>query len=366
MKLSIIIPYYNGEQWIAKCLDSLLHQDLASDDYEIIIVDDGSTHGIETLKAYVESHSNIHYLHQENQKHAAARNYGLSIAQGDYIFFCDCDDYVTENVFGRLYEVAVEENADVLLFNVLRPHENETRLSGKLNFDKRATFASGLAYISQPPYQFRGGVWQFLIRRSFMNDKHLRFSAQMIYREEHMFFLQMMLVAGKVVKVDVDVYFYVQHPASWVHSAGITNHTDKFIACMFIFLKFLHQKRLELAAAGSVSEGCLEKMLRSEAKETFSILHRLFRYSTISDNKKGIKELRSLGFYPINSVLLHDDWIRRMMNIYPLWIMLCYCYHLLPVCLRERIVKYIKCKTSTTKHNKFYKRDTLRLSSPFE
>ena len=53
MKLSIIIPYYNGEQWIAKCLDSLLHQDLASDDYEIFIVDDGSTHGIETLKAYI-------------------------------------------------------------------------------------------------------------------------------------------------------------------------------------------------------------------------------------------------------------------------------------------------------------------------
>lgn len=53
MKLSIIIPYYNGEQWIAKCLDSLLHQDLAPDDYEIIIVDDGSTHGIETLKAYI-------------------------------------------------------------------------------------------------------------------------------------------------------------------------------------------------------------------------------------------------------------------------------------------------------------------------
>ena len=149
-----------------------------------------------------------------------------------------------------------------------------------------------------------------------------------------------MLVAGKVVKVDVDVYFYVQHPASWVHSAGITNHTDKFIACMFIFLKFLHQKRLELAAAGSVSEGCLEKMLRIEAKDTFSILLLLFRYSTISDNKKGIKELRILGFYPISIVLLHDDWIRRMMNVYPLWIMLCYCYHLLPICFKRKNCKF--------------------------
>ena len=83
MKLSIIIPYYNGERWIATCLDSLLRQDLSPEDYEIIVVDDGSTHSIGTLMTYVEAHPNIHYLHQENQKHAAARNYGQTIAKGE-------------------------------------------------------------------------------------------------------------------------------------------------------------------------------------------------------------------------------------------------------------------------------------------
>ena len=87
---------------------------------------------------YVEAHPNIHYLHQENLKHAAARNYGLAIAKGDYIFFCDCDDYVTENVLGRLCDIAFEEVADVLLFNYLRVKENQKKAPGKRNFEEKA------------------------------------------------------------------------------------------------------------------------------------------------------------------------------------------------------------------------------------
>lgn len=68
MKLSIIIPYYNGEQWVGKCLDSLLKQDFQAGEYEIIVVDDGSTHSIEALMKYVNDYPHIHYLHQENQK----------------------------------------------------------------------------------------------------------------------------------------------------------------------------------------------------------------------------------------------------------------------------------------------------------
>ena len=63
MKLSIIIPYYNGELWIGKCLDSLLKQDLPPDEYEIIVVDDGSTHSVEALMKYVDAYPHIHYLH---------------------------------------------------------------------------------------------------------------------------------------------------------------------------------------------------------------------------------------------------------------------------------------------------------------
>jgi len=315
---------------------------MSPEDYEIIVVDDGSTHSIEILMAYVEAHPNIHYLHQENQKHAAARNYGLTIAKGDYIFFCDCDDYVADNVLGRLCDIALENEADVLLFNVLRVKENEKIAPTKRNFEEQTFFESGLAYMSHPPYHFRGGVWQFLIRRSFVEEYHLLFAPEMINCEEHLFFLQMMLVSGKVVKADVDLYYYVQHPASWAHSAGIASNRYDFINCMLTFLKYLHKTRLELAATGKVSEGCLNAMMKGETNETICILHNIFRFTSITHNKKSIKDLRQMGFYPIQGKTANYDWLRRMMNCYPLWMMLCYCFYILPPFARKDLIMLIK------------------------
>lgn len=341
MKLSVIIPYYNGEQWIACCLDSLLRQDLAPEEYEIIVVDDGSTHSIDTLMSYVERHPNIHDLHQTNQKHAAARNYGLTIAKGDYVFFCDCDDYVADNVFGRLCDIAIGEQADVLLFNVCRSEENETGLVAKRDFDNKASFENGLAYISQPPYGFRIES-PILVRRSMMEEEHLCFDPLMFNCEDYLFSLQLMQVAGKVVKVDVDVYYYVQHPSSWVHSAGIANNRNEVINCRFTYIKYLHKTRLELAAGKRVSEGCLDAMSHAEARDTVIYLCNHLQYSSIKENKEYIGELRSLGFYPIAHRIVAYDWIRRLINIYPLWMVLCCMYHLLPLPVRDGIVKAIR------------------------
>ena len=311
---------------------------MTPEDYEIIVVDDGSTHSIETLMAYVDAHLNIHYLHQENQKHAAARNYGLTIAKGEYIFFCDCDDYVADNVLGRLCDIALEELSDVLIFNVLTVKEDEKKAPTKRDFENRSFFDSGLAYMSHPPYHFRGGVWQFLIRRSFMEKQHLLFTPEMINCEEHMFSLQMLLISWKVVKVDVDVYYYVQHPSSWIHSAGIASNSYDFINC----IKYLHKTRLELAATGKVSQDFLEAMLRSETNDTYSILHNIFRFTSITHNKKTIKELRQLGFYPIQGKIANQDWLRRLMNCYPLWMAVCDWFYIMPDFARKDLILLIK------------------------
>ena len=346
MKLSIIIPYYNGEAWIGKCLDSLLRQDLREDDYEILVVDDGSTRSIEMLKSYVEAYPQIHYYHQENLRHAAARNHGLSVAKGEYVFFCDCDDFVADNVLGRLYDLIASETADILLFNTRRLEEDEIPPRSKRNFDDVKSFENGLAYMSQPPYQFRGGVWRFLIRRGVMEEKNLKFAPEMVNREEYLFFLQMLLAAGKVLKVDVDVYYYVQHPTSWVHLEGKINHTEEFIGCMVAFLEYLTKTRERLAEEGTVSAGLLEAMQKREASDTFSILTNKFRYSSIKANAEMIGQLRRSGYYPIRLRLRTYDWIRRLANIYPLWMALCCGYHLLPGKLRDKVISLLQAKRS--------------------
>lgn len=337
MKLSIIIPYYNGEQWVSKCLDSLLRQDLRTDEYEIIVVDDGSTHSIEALMKYVNDYPHIHFLHQSNQKHAAARNYGLTIAQGDYVFFCDCDDFVAENVLGRLCDLAASEAADVLLFNCRRLEEEENPPLPKRDFDDVRSFESGLAYMSQPPHQFGGGVWQFLIRRDFMEEKNVKFAPEMVNREEHLFFLQMLLASGKVLKVGVDVYYYVQHPSSWVHHEGTVYHSEAYIGCILIYLKYLTRIRKQLTEDGRAPFALLEAMRKNEAFNSLGILANEFRFSSVKANKEMIDQLRDLGYYPVRRKIGKYDRIRRIANIYPLWMTLCCCYHWMPYKLRIRV-----------------------------
>ena len=338
MKLSVIIPYYNGEQWVSKCLESLLKQDLRADEYEIIVVDDGSTHSIETLMKYVNDYPHIHYLHQENQKHAAARNHGLTIARGDYVFFCDCDDFVAENVLGRLCDLAAGEAADILLFNHRRLEENENPPLPKRNFDNVKSYESGLAYMAQPSHQFTGGAWQFLIRRGFMEEKNVKFAPEMVNREEYLFFLQMLLAAGKVLRVDVDVYYYVQHPTSWVHQEGQINHTKAFVGYKVVYLESLAKARRQLAEDGTVPAGLLEAMQKREAKETLGILTTIFRFSSIKANKEMIDRLSLLGYYPIRHKIGNADWVRKTANIYPLWMALCCCYHVIPRGIGEKLI----------------------------
>lgn len=105
MKLSIIIPAYNSEKVIEKCLCSCLNQDISHNDYEIIVVDDGSTDNTKNIVLSMkEENNNIVYIYQTNAAQGAARNNGLSKAQGKYIWFIDSDDWIKENILHEIIE----------------------------------------------------------------------------------------------------------------------------------------------------------------------------------------------------------------------------------------------------------------------
>ncbi len=337
MKLSVIIPYFNGEEWVSKCLDSLLHQDMDYEDYEIIVVDDGSTHNIDILKEYIRKYPNIKYLWQENARHSAARNNGLSIAHGEYVFFCDCDDYVTENVFGQLCDIAHSGRADVLLFNYRIVQENEVMTDVKQNFDEIEWFDSGLAFMSAPPYKVYAGPWEFLVRRQFMEEKGLTFSPEMIMREEFLFYLQMMLVAGPVARTDVDVYYYVKHQTSWINSLGKKKNHERYIQCMFRFSEYLKGVREELRSRYGEHAPYLEAMERLQSSEAFIMLHNTFRYGTVRNTADVIRKLKAHQLYPIKNMKDKFGWIVQLMNIYPLWMVACTLFHAIPQGIRFRL-----------------------------
>lgn len=126
--LSIVIPVYNTEKYLPSCLNSLLDQDLEATEFEIICVDDGSTDGCPAiLDEYAEKYENIHVIHQKNGGHALARNVGLNIAKGKYVWFVDSDDYVDKQCFGFLTKTMLENDADIFEIRYI-PFSSDTEI----------------------------------------------------------------------------------------------------------------------------------------------------------------------------------------------------------------------------------------------
>ena len=114
--LSIVIPVYNAEKYLACCLDSILAQDYS--DYEVILVDDGSTDRCPSLcDAYAAADPRIHCLHQPNSGHTAARQNGVKASRGQYIAFVDSDDWVSPEMYRRMCTAAKDTHADLIHCN---------------------------------------------------------------------------------------------------------------------------------------------------------------------------------------------------------------------------------------------------------
>ena len=132
-KVSIIVPVYNVEKYLKRCLDSLVNQTLK--DIEIICVNDGSTDGsLAILNEYVRNDDRIVVINQENSGQSVARNRGIDVAKGEYLGFVDSDDWVSEDYFERLHNSAIQNNAEIAVGGIIRLHRFNRRKF--LTFDK--------------------------------------------------------------------------------------------------------------------------------------------------------------------------------------------------------------------------------------
>lgn len=334
MKISIIVPYYNGERWISPCLNSLLHQGLSEDDYEIIVIDDGSTHSIEILKRYEQEHSNIKYVRQENQGQCAVRNNGLYMAKGEYIFFCDCDDFIREGTLGVLYDIAKRNNLDVLIHKVKICGEDEHVSQERLTLPEIKCYQSGCDLLSDyMPLEHSG---TYISKRRFLLENEMSFDINLIACEDVKFFYEMMLFAKSCGFVNEDVYFYVQHSTSLIHKQIEKELHDKYRDSIIGFLDFLVCLIKKMKADKRISKQVVEELENRQATHTFVLLHKVFRFSSVSKNIEVISRLREIGVYPCK-YNQKFQLIVMIMNHYYLWIALCIVFHILPLSLRNKL-----------------------------
>jgi len=333
MRLSVIIPYYNSDPWIGLLLDSLLDQDLGREDYEIIVIDDGSTEEPVVLGQYAANYSNVVYARQENAGVSAARNYGINVAKGKWIFFCDSDDMVRAQVLGKMLNIADEKDLDMLFWNIMRVDSAQEAVPRRSFFDAISPIQTGTDYMVNPPADFSPGVWRYLVRRDLIVRHDLRFMEGVVYVEDSLFRLDVMSAAKRVAHVDVDVYFYVRQESSIVHMKKRKNY-DSYASYMLIYLKRLS----ELIQQDGLPDPLRNRYLRWRDIDAFYLLKYLSLYSSLSQTRTYLSRLRDIDAIPL-LIIGKPSYriVRWMMNHSCLWLFACGIIHLLPISLRQKI-----------------------------
>ncbi|MCL2687120.1 MAG: glycosyltransferase [Methanobrevibacter sp.] len=208
-KVSIIIPVYNAEKYLEKCLDSVVGQTLK--DIEIICVNDESTDSsLEILERYAKNDKRIKVCTQKNQDRGSARNKGIKIAKGEYLGFIDNDDWVSEDYYEVLYKNAKKSNADISATSeVIFPDENQKKnvgFDGKNNL-KSIESKSSVIIAS-------GVMWNKIYRRTLIIKNSICFSKRRSIGEDNIFNILSIILSNYIVTTNKVTYFWRQRKSS--------------------------------------------------------------------------------------------------------------------------------------------------------
>lgn len=203
--LSVIVPVYNAEQTLNRCVDSLLRQGLAEADYEIWLIDDGSTdHSPELCDELSKEHVQIKVLHQANSGVSAARNNGIEHAQGEWIAFIDADDYLLDNGYATVFAPYVNRtDADLIHYYSSYDFWPKKPLARGVDFEGRTWDIMKNVGGGLPSF-----CWLYIYRKSFLDRFSLRFRPYIV-GEDQLFSSSAFFANPYMISCRADIYRYV-------------------------------------------------------------------------------------------------------------------------------------------------------------
>lgn len=208
---SVILPVYNVESYLKECIETILAQDF--EDYEIILVDDGATDNCPAIcDEYAEKYSNISVIHKKNGGLSSARNAGMDIAQGQYIWWVDSDDWIEEGALEKLWDASCESLPDMVKFSYCRSGEETVPVESGIG---PGTYCrgKGLEELVDRAFYHAGAfclsAWSHIYRRDFISRNALRFvSERDVGSEDYLFNLQALVRAGSIAVMEDTLYCY--------------------------------------------------------------------------------------------------------------------------------------------------------------
>lgn len=207
LRLSIIVPVFNVEGYLHRCLETCSQQDISLDEYEIIIVNDGSTdQSLSIAEEFAVRNPNVRVYSQENGGLSKARNVGLEKAQGEYVWFVDSDDFIAKNCLNSLLHKCQTMGLDLLAFCTAKVTEMDVTEShlfgdgmGELVLDGPTAMSKGLIK--------KMGAPLFIIRKAFLDDNGLRFTLGIMHEDEE--FVPIMYYLASRVSFTSRICYYV-------------------------------------------------------------------------------------------------------------------------------------------------------------
>jgi glycosyltransferase involved in cell wall biosynthesis len=307
--ISVIIPFYNVEKYLARCLDSVLGQTFK--DYEIIVINDGSTDdSAKILADYALQDHRIKIINQTNQGQSVARNNGLKAAQGKYIYFLDSDDFIHPQLLEICYQFITKHNADWVTFQYDKKFRRDSR-----HYEARGTEATQKVYkkysdfskipfkITNNPLQFFGKkfgykatnyVWERLYKRDLLKDAQF---IPNINSSDTAFIINLYKKYPKTIFLKEPLYYYAHNPQSISNTKS--KRPKKYIQDMQAVLRSIYEtyknspeKEFAFVAREIVPKYLKEqlKVIKRAPKAEQAKLYEIFTKELIDfDNKKFIR-----------------------------------------------------------------------------
>ena len=315
MFASVIVPVYNVETYLPRCLDSIMDQDF--EDYEVIIVDDGSTDGSGKLAdQYAEKYpKRIQVIHQKNQGLGGARNTGIEAAQGDYYLFVDSDDTIEPNTLSELWHKVSQTGAQIICFGMKSVNENGKVIAEVIDAQAHPqlfTLEEDKSILCDSP-----SACNKLFHRDLFRKTGIRFPLRVWY-EDVWVTPKLLMIAEKIAVTDRSYYHYFQHTGSIMHNSDIERNLEIIDALDHILVYYKNQgvfeqykRELEFLAIKHIFIAASVRILRVDPKSrllqkikeymdnTFPTYYTNPYIKTLDRNKKLVYLLLSRKMYNI-------------------------------------------------------------------
>jgi glycosyltransferase involved in cell wall biosynthesis len=293
-KVSVIVPFYNVEKYLSKCLDSVINQTLK--EIEIICINDGSTDtSLKIALDCAEKDSRIRVISQNNRGVSVARNVGIHIATGEYVYYLDGDDYLELDALEELYHRAKDDNLDIVYFDAVSFKSKNDKLENTLSDDyyiRKHDYSrvyTGLEYIEdlEKNNEYRVTPCLQMIKNNYLQKYNFKFYEGIIH-EDNLYTFSTLIKAERVSHIS-KIYYHRR-----LHENSIVTSKYRFDHCYGYFITYLEMMKLLLT---------IKKLPLGQKRSLYDIEYRI--YTNARDIFKKLDETEKYYYYSLEPELYY-------------------------------------------------------------